>query len=152
MTLPSTQQAPLRVIPIEQGGTGASTAQGARDNLEVPGKNTPLENIDGAWTVSGAYGGWSFNTSVDFNDTVDGTYIAQPIVGPRATRVEFDFTATTAPRLVAFPDASGTLVLSPDAPSHGSILWWNGTKWASLAPGTVGQTLHIDGSGNLYWA
>ena len=46
--------------PVVAGGTGATSASGARTALGVPGKAT-TETISGAWTVSGA---WTFTVDV----------------------------------------------------------------------------------------
>ena len=39
----------------------------------------------------------------------------------------------------------------PTATTNGTIAMWNGTAWAILAPGSIGDTLKINGSGVPAW-
>jgi len=41
--------------------------------------------------------------------------------------------------------------LLPTATTNGTLAMWNGTAWAILAPGSIGDTLKINGSGVPAW-
>lgn len=69
-----------------------------------------------------------------------------------ATLVTGDDTATTAQNIAAFSDTGG-LNITELTGTQGDILYHNGTNWAKLSAGTLGQYLITNGSGaNPSWS
>ena len=96
------------------------------------------------------------------NETVAAAVAAIAPVGPSGSGYRHMTSGTEDGAAVApIPIADGgtgqttaTLActaLLPTATTAGTIAVWNGTAWAILAPGSIGDTLKLNGSGVPAW-
>lgn len=159
------------VLKVAKGGTGASTASGARTNLGLGGLAVlnavgSTEITDGsvgtAELASGAVttakiGDGQVTTAKIANLAVttaeigDGQVTTAKIANLAVTTAELASSAVTTTKIADNAVSGSKIAMGSDA--QGDILYYNGTDYARLAAGTSGQVLQTRGSGaNPEWA
>lgn len=120
-------------LPIQEGGTAASTEAEAREILDVPGLEGP-NVLNGDLTVNGTT---TLNNGLEANygsvslRPEDGI-ITLANIGAPTHAVDITISGLSAGRAVTWPDADGTLLL--DAPSDGKYYVRKDGAWVEIIP------------------
>jgi hypothetical protein len=116
-------------IPVAAGGTGSTTASGARSNLSAAarGANSDITSITGLTTPLAVAQGGTGSTSTTF---VNATT---------------NITGT-------LPIANGGTNNGSLAVTAGGVVYTDGTKLVNVGAGTTGQTLTSNGAGAPSWS
>lgn len=123
-------------IPVSNGGTGTTTASGARTNLEVPSK-----------TGDGASGTWGISVSGNAATATLASYVLKMQTYKQGSTTE---TYGTSYPLYAQWESSNVLKLKCD---NYTVKTDTATKLATARTLTIGNTGKIfDGSGNVSWS
>lgn len=126
----------IDTIPVSNGGTGATTASGARTNLEVPSK-----------TGDGASGTWGISVSGNAATATLASYALKMQTYKQGSTTE---TYGTSYPLYAQWESSNVLKLKCD---NYTVKTDTATKLATARTLTIGNTGKIfDGSGNVSWS
>ena len=123
-------------IPVSNGGTGATSASGARTNLEVPSR-----------TGDGASGTWGISVSGNAATATLASYVLKMQTYKQGSTTE---TYGTSYPLYAQWESSNVLKLKCD---NYTVKTDTATKLATARTLTIGNTGKIfDGSGNVSWS
>jgi hypothetical protein len=157
----------VRLVPGVSGNTLRSNGVGVAPSWTTgffKSTGTTIETYNAGWNIAldsnaklyvdtarTRYMTWnSGNNRFEFNgDVFVGGILGGVIIGTGSEIVSLDAGNITLGTLKPIRGGLGT---DTSGAATGSILWFNGTNWVALSPGTVGYGLRSGGAGTPTWA